>query len=455
MPLTLRSTPRPTLRVTLRSTLRSLASGLCLLAALAALTGDRLAHAQPAPTAGDVVAPAVRELPAWVTELEIGATPATAAAPRVWWQNVTARPNLTLQVAYTPYNAMPVDEAIDYPGGPARERNFQLRNTTIGFSGQLFFDWLTYVAALASETSLDGQLLFGLDVMFLRVSWLPESMRGKDYTARHGLTVGGMRIPFSRQSLMSEARLQLINRAIVVEEMDIRRDVGATLDAEYGLAREAVVIGLRGGVFNGRGDRVYLPDNNGGVMWVGRLRIDFFSRMFDSEGDDRPTWLTQAGIRNMLSLRGPQLSVGASVLHNDDISRSVTSWGIDGEFRWFGLAISGEYMQRDYEAKFGETILPDQLASQWANKGWFVQGGYYVLPEHIELAARYEAYSLELLNDTAGTREFRAISAGLNAQVRTPFGLFRYSLNYVHRIEEAGVPSLANDSVTMKTTYQF
>jgi hypothetical protein len=440
----------------------ALARRLLIATLFACALGPMEAHAQPAPTAGDVISPGRRDDPAaeriaftpdGVVTGGAQAVPQTPGTP--WWKNITITPSLTVQVAYTPWNQMPYDKVVEYPGGPQRERNFALRGGTFGLNGQLFFPWIQYVFAAGADIARDGQLLFGLDTAFLRAYWMPYEKGESPVVFRHGLTAGAMRIPFSRQSLMSEPRLQFVNRAIVVEQMDIRRDIGATFDAEYDVADEWLVLGFRVGVFNGQGDRQYIPDNNSGAMFVGRARIDLFSRMNDAEGDDRPTWLSDAGIARMLSRKGPQLSFGGSFLDNNGLDRATQAWGADAELRWFGFSVHGEYLHSRYRPKLGEALVPDQLAGQFNTRGYYIQTGYYLWPEHLQVAFRYERYTIDLLYDASALREFESMAVGATLQQRTRYGMVRYHLNWVHRNELQGIPAFDNDSVTMQLSYQY
>jgi hypothetical protein len=402
-------------------------------------------------------APELKDLEILDALLESGAMNQEAydkAKDRLAKKTATAlRPTGELMVTYTPWNQMDYDEIIEYPGGPEKERGFALQKAAFGLQGRVLYDWLSFKLTASAEQQKDGTMIFGLENGYFRI--FPTYDVGSDgHRMGHGFTFGAMKIPFTRQNLTSETNLQFVRRAMVIEEVDITRDIGMTFDAKYNLADGLAVIDLRAGAFNGQGHRVYTTDNNDNLLYAARLRMDFFSPIANGEGDTRETYLSQAGIDQMLSIRGPQLSIGGSFMQNNDIDRVVKAWGIDAEFRWFGLSLLYEYVKSSFEPEYAENLTNDLLADEWETTGWYLQGGYFIWPRHIEVAVRYDEYHLDLLDDISDERILSDTTFGLNLHLATKHRL-KFMANYIMRGELEGMPEIDNDSITLLTSLHF
>lgn len=384
-------------------------------------------------------------------------TEAQVQATKKSWKDDLAsalKPTADVIVAYTPWNEMKYDEVISYPGSPDKERGFAIREASFGLDGRIYYDWLRFRITASAEQQDDGELAFGLEYAYIKTVFTPKKFRGTSFEPTHGFTLGAMKVPFSRQLLTSESKLQFINRAMVLDELGSYRDIGLTFDASYFVADGLFNVYLNGGAFNGQGHRVYAADNNDDLLYAARLRFDLLSPMKSGEGDTRASFLTEKGLNKQLSIHGPQLSIGGSFRQNNDIDRMVRSWGGDAEFRWMGISVSGEYVWTRYEPDLAEDVTGDAIADEWETEGWYVQGGFFVWPKHLEVAARYEKYTLDLLTDIADERVLANTTVGINFHVARGHGL-KLMANWIQRAELEGLPELDNDSVTIQASAQF
>jgi hypothetical protein len=363
------------------------------------------------------------------------------------------RPTGSVVASVTPYTQMKYDEVVSYPGSPDDERGFRLAKASLGFLGKIYFDWLTFKVTSAIEPTADGKYAFGLEYAYLRGRYTPKSLVGGVFVPSHGLVAGAMKVPFSRQNMTSTEQLQFINRAMVVEEMPIRYDVGAVLEGDYNIARDIADLTWSFGVFNGRGDKVYGVDNNDALMYALRTRLDLIGPMRPGEGDPMSRYYPGQALSTGDPV-GPRLSLGFSWLQNNDLDRVVKAWGVDGEFRWSGLSLQGEYLFTRYEPDLGETLVGDQYARNWETSGWYLQGGLFVVPRHLELAARYDEYSLDLLDDLSPKRKLVATTVGINYHFASKHRL-KLMADYVFRNEIEGMPHLNNDTATIQASLQF
>ncbi|MBZ0271632.1 OprO/OprP family phosphate-selective porin [bacterium] len=360
------------------------------------------------------------------------------------------RPTGRLLVGYTAYNQMDYDKVIAYPGSPDDERGFALNNAELGLNGHVLFDWLT-VKLLGEAQNRDGERTdVALKYAFMRLHWTHENWEDESFTPYFGGTIGAQKIPFSRQSLAGEGDLQFIRRAMAVEQMPIRYDVGATFEPSCvirsGDGDEIVSLDLAGGAFNGREDKQYGRDDNDNRMYVARARVDLFGPMETGEGDLTPLESEREWI--------PQISLGASLLQNNDLGTIVKAIGYDAEIRWAGVSVSGEMIATRFEPDVSDDIIAEQFADDWETSGWHVQGGWFVIPRHVELAARYEEFRLELLTDDLDDRLLANTTAGLNVHFATRHRL-KLQANYVWRAELEGMPEIDNDTVTLQAGLQF
>lgn len=368
--------------------------------------------------------------------------------------DVTVRPSVELIGTYTAFNDMPEDEVLQYPGSPDKERGFALRKASFGFQGRMFTDWLVIKLTASAEQEEDGTLDFGLENAYLQARFEPTRWKKPGFSPAFGAHLGAMKIPFSRQNLTHEPQMQFINRPVVVEEIDILRDLGGTLDAGVDLGEEAVQIRVRMGAFNGRGNKVYSADNNTKPMYVVRAVVDFFGPMPAGEGDVSPSILLGALWETDFRMRRPCASLGASFLQNNDIDRTVRAWGVEGELRWMGLSLLGEQITTEYDYDLTVDVVGDVKTSRWNTHGWYLQGGLFVWPQRVELVCRYEEYRIDLLNQTSDEAKIALLTGGVNVHL-TAKNHFKLMANYIHRAEKKGFPDLENDSMTLGLSLIF
>lgn len=368
-------------------------------------------------------------------------------------------PEGALAVGFTPYNQMKYDEVIEYPGSPDEERNFWVNKAELGLHGRVIFPWLTAKMSVEGDSRADGKMGLRVDQAYMRGLYTPEALEKGPFVGSWGMTLGAQKIPFSRQSLKSTTELQFINRSMVVSELPIRYDLGATVHQDYKVLagadnRQWCRLSIDGGAYNGQGDHVYTSDNNDNMLYAARAQVDLFSPLRGGEGDTMPRWWPAKGVAKSPEEVRPSLSLGASVLQNNDIDRVVKAVGADAEFKWSGLSVQGEYIVTRFEPEFEEDVVADRFAEDWETKGWYVQGGLFVIPRHVELAARYETYELDLLTDAMDTRRLAASTYGINFHAATHHKL-KLQLDYTDRAELEGMPELDNNTFSMQGVLNF
>jgi hypothetical protein len=352
--------------------------------------------------------------------------------------------------AYTPYNQMPVNNAITYPGSPTNERGFRLVNAELGAVGMPYWDWLTIVVSGEAEQNSNGTYGLAMENAYVKIAYLPDALKGGPFQATHGITVGAMKIPFSEQSLQSLNMLQFIRMAVATEQMPIQYDIGATLDADYRVLQDMLNVNLRFGGFDGAGNMVYGPDNNASLQYVGRARVDLLHKPPPGEGaTDTDLWDTCRG-----KVELPHIGLGYSQLQNNDLARVVKAWDLEADIAWAGISISGEYIFTDYRPNLASTRATDALSDHYTSAGWWVQGGVFVVPKIVELAARYEVYAMDLLAEVEPVRRIAETNLGLNVHIVGNHKA-KFMADYTIRQQLSGMPQLKNNSVNLAVGMMF
>ena len=206
------------------------------------------------------------------------------------------------------------------------------------------------------------------------------------------LTFGQFKVPFGLENLTSSSALDTINRSQTVENLCPSRDVGGQgRDIGLALSGKFSRIEYNLGIFNGEGSN--RADTNEKKDLVARLGFSPFD------------FLT-------VSLSHYQ---GKSTLFGGDSVVDRDRTGVDIFLVHEQISIKGEYISaRDYRA--------DRL-------GWYVQGGYYLVPGKIQAIVKYDSYDAN--RDIQGDRT-DVITLGLNWFFSK---MTKLQINYEHHTE--------------------
>jgi phosphate-selective porin len=185
-----------------------------------------------------------------------------------------------------------------------------------------------------------------------------------------GFSLGQFKTPFSRQSLLSDSRLQLVEKAQIAS-IAPDRQVGVATTLTLPFSEVSL------GVFNGDGKNV-AQNVDEHFMYVARATFRPFGQ----------------GAKLMESaFQGLQLELSGSVAYNrrdrGDLDEKTLWWGVDGFAAWQGLSLTAEYLEARHE--FSEGAPEPEYKANGIN----LQGGYLLpLPgwayRRFEVAARFE-----------------------------------------------------------------
>jgi len=245
-----------------------------------------------------------------------------------------------------------------------------IRRARLVFQGNALGPAFTYYVQL-SFANLDNEADLRLPLRDAYVTW----------TGRSGLNlrVGQMKVPFSRQRVVSSSALQMVDRSIVVSELNLDRDVGVQLFSRRFLGTDR--LGYAVGVFGGEGRNRL--GRRAGLLYTARLEawpLGAFDDLVegDLKRDRRLRAALAASVGFNQNTNRPRSTIGAPFPSGDV---DYTHAGVDVHLKWRGASIMAEYMYRG---------APQAVDAAVPRPGWgaFVQGGYMVTTR-TELTSRY------------------------------------------------------------------
>jgi phosphate-selective porin len=330
-----------------------------------------------------------------------------------------------LQVRFTDFD-------FDTVTGTADADEFRVRRFKLFFSGFAFDPRLTWRLQLALESTASNRVLDD--------AWLNWRF-GEAVQAQFG----EYKTPFAREELYNDGFIQFPERAIAVEAFKPSRDIGLMAAGSFGKNLFAYQVG----VFGGDGQNTLRATNH--VMPMLRLVVNPIGTMGNTEAD-------------LQNHKTPALSLGANGFTNtlrkvsntsfealslnyagaagwlgrnaslfttgEDVD--VKSWGFDGQFKWFGLSLQAEGFYGEAKGNTSGVRL--------YTYGWYGQAGFFILPEHLDVAARY---SIVDYNRNVDASSLATYSADTTYYFRR--NCLKITLDYTrtHR-QRAGLPA-AND----------
>ncbi len=222
---------------------------------------------------------------------------------------------------------------------------------------------------------------------------------------------------FSRQVLTSSASLQMIDRADTIDEFRFQND-----ERKRGVAVHSDKI-LDGkfdysiGVYN---PQARTTDNNINTMlYLARTSYYPFGP-YESykESDLEYTETFKAHIGGGIGFE----QIGQNESDSDEDEVDQTQLLAEFGFKYKGLSLAGEYHYRKRKvldpletADLGTAVSAKESLH---DQGFFVQGGYFIIPKKLEIAGRYELIDYDSQNPSFGTSglldNFCSYTAGLN-----------------------------------------
>lgn len=222
------------------------------------------------------------------------------------------------------------------------------------------------------------------------------------------VTAGMLKVPFGRQELANKTSLLFADRSIPNEVFNFERMVGVVLHGSVA-ERLRYAMSISNGLDN-RDDSPSREQLDTNFAYAGRLVLSLLGEKIVAEDD-------------LAYSKSPKLETGLSLAYNDDngdrgssgfysipdrirrgrgvggigmsdLTRTdLFQFGADVAFQYRGLSVTAEYWLRaiDGDSKFSDWEQLTGRSDTVHQQGGYIQAGYFILPQRVEVAARLGA----------------------------------------------------------------
>lgn len=272
----------------------------------------------------------------------------------------------------------------DINGAAQDVSEWRVRRAKFWLSGHAYTKDLTYKVQVNFVDSGSNKML---EDAFLNYKFVKEAQ----------IRVGQDKVPFARQELTSSGAQQFVDRSSATDAFKPGRDIGA-------LAHGSLFGGILDynlGWYGGAGQSTVRTTNNNAI--AARISVNPLGEMKYSEADlehsGKPLVSIGAnyfGDSLMATRNGTSTTLETNNLgfagSNGWLGKSrnwftateklsINTVGMDAAFKWMGLSAQGEYFIGQAEGDITKKLLRGQ--------GFYAQMGYFIIPKHLEVAARY------------------------------------------------------------------
>lgn len=326
-------------------------------------------------------------------------------------------------------------------GDPEADPGFAIARARFGFTGVLPMRSVDHAAvdyglSLGISTPYDALTLgdSGVSIVdaFGRIRLKPDL---GDST----LALGLVKVPFSREALMSSQHLVFMERAVGAESLTSVRDVGALVRQDFELtdADEPLLVAVSLGGFNGNND--FLGDNDPGLMGAIRAELE--------KGDTSRTWNPAGGVA---------FGVGASALINNQLATRTTAWSGDGYLRVGRWSLMGELGMATLTPTDVTADAPS-VFNKTNRMSWTGNTSYFQPVRDLDSELPWETAGIEFAVRASSLDDNRSLNdngdvlivhAGATARALLPY--LDIGAGFIHREELQG-RSIPNDTVRIWT----
>ena len=296
-----------------------------------------------------------------------------------------------------------------FPDGPNQVKDrFRLRRARINLIGDFAenFDFKVEGDFEQGDGLSGGRDGFSATDIFINWHQFPGA----------NVKVGQWKAPFGLEQLTSATQLLTIERSLATGAITPQRQIGVQIWGKPFASlwpEQKNLLTYYAGIFNGTGRNTITNDNNN-FMYVGRLEL------LPWQGE--------------LLGQKSSLKLGADILHSRDeagvnISQSLnlkvnadgsltpfvlpaaaerTAWSLDAWWNIGRFDLIAEYLSEKVDGRTVAGVAP--TFANFNPNGWYVEGGYYVLPKRLQAVLKWE----ELDPGQVADDNIRSLSVGLN-----------------------------------------
>ncbi|MCR4289391.1 MAG: OprO/OprP family phosphate-selective porin [Candidatus Scalindua sp.] len=199
---------------------------------------------------------------------------------------------------------------------------------------------------------------------------------------------GQWKVPFNRQRVVSSANQQMIDRSLAQDEFTMDRQIGAMIHGKLFDKK----FEYYAGIFNGNGKNVS-ANNNNEHLYIGRVSWNPFGAYGKGIGEmesdlawsEKPKAHISAAIAydgaadETMTLR----TLGTVTAKEVNRTSLVAEYGL----KYKGFSTNAEAYWRKYD-NIGNNVA-GAASNKIIDRGFFVQGGYFLIPKKLEVAGRY------------------------------------------------------------------
>src|SRR5947209_12857625 len=309
-------------------------------------------------------------------------------------------------------------------GQTALKDRFRLRRARINLTGDFAeqFDFKIEGDFGQGDGLNSNRTAFSGTDIFINWHQFPEAQ----------IKVGQWKAPFGLEQTTPDTSLFTIERSLPTGALTPERQIGVQLWGKPFTSiwpEQKDLLTYYAGIFNGNGRNTTINDNNN-FMAVGRLELmPFKGKIF---GQDSSLKLG-GDVLNSRDDKGTNISQTLNLLVNKDGSLSPfvlpgaderTAWSVDAWFNLGPFDLIGEYLQEKVNGRTVNGVPPG--FADFTTNGFYVTGGYYVIPKKLQAAVRWE----QLNPGQKGNDGIHSITGGLNYYIHGDD--IKLMANYIH-----------------------
>jgi hypothetical protein len=266
--------------------------------------------------------------------------------------------------------------------------SFSLRRARLKWDGHAF-KYFKYKIELAlksqatkATTTEDGDKAKAIELIDWWASWNKNPALSVQF--------GQWKVPWNRQRVISSANLQLIDRATSQDEFTQDRQIGAMLHGKLFNKKFEYYAGL----FNGNGRNEKSNENNE-MLYIGRVSWNpfgaFGAGIGEKESDLDWSEKPKAHLSAAIAFDGgADETIELEPRYGGEITaKDIDKTSIVGEygFKYKGFSSKAEIYWRKFDNIKSSSAIPE--GTKVIDRGFFVQGGYFLIPKKFEVAGRY------------------------------------------------------------------
>ena len=295
-----------------------------------------------------------------------------------------------------------------FPGLNQVNDRFRLRRARINVSGEFAedFDFKLEGDFGQGDGLSSGRTAFSGTDIFINWHHFPEA----------NIKVGQWKAPFGQEQLTPDTTTFIIERGLPTGAITPERQIGVQMWGKPLTnlwSEQKDLVTYYAGIFNGSGRNTSVNDNNE-FMYVGRLELlPFSGKLFGQDarlklGGDYLSSRDEAGVNISQTLNLKLNSDGSLTPFVLPSAGEREAWSIDASLHLGQFDLIAEYLEERVRPRTSGGAVPG--FSKFKTNGYYVQGSYFVVPQKLQAAVKWESFN----PGQAADDDIKSLTAGLN-----------------------------------------